>query len=319
MRPIPAELAAGPFTRTAARQLGVTDRQLDGARFARVFPGVYRLSSHEMSESDWVAAAGLALPDDARITGLTRIRALGLDYGPTRPLRFVVARDHHVALDGVFLHRTRRLPPTDAVGVVVEAAYVAYCARARVLDAVKVGDWLLNRGHMTVESLNALAVADRWRDGAREALWVTDHLDGACRSLPESETRLVLAFAGLPKAEVNTQVDVGEDVVVLGDLVFAEWGTVVEYEGGHHQRDRDQYVKDLDRYELLRGAGQRYVQVTRERLSHPRTLVGRVYRELLAAGYAGPPPECGDRWNQLFQPVSTVVGPRGHRRDRVAS
>ena len=84
---------------------------------------------------------------------------------------------------------------------------------------------------------------------------MTEHLDGSSRSLPKSEMRLVLAVAGLPEAQVNAQVDVGEDVVVLGDLVFAHWRTVVEYEGGHHQRDRDQYVKDLDRYELLRGAG----------------------------------------------------------------
>jgi very-short-patch-repair endonuclease len=319
MRAIPEELGTGPFTRSRARQLGVTDRQLDGCRFTRVYPGVYRLTSHAMTEADWVSAARLTLPDDAHLTGLTRIRSLGLDFGPFWPMRFVIGRDYHAVLDGIFLHRTRRLPPTADAGVVAEAAFIAYCARARVIDAVKVGDWLVHRGHLTAESLTALALADPWRDGAVEALWMVEHLDGASRSLPESEMRSILSFAGLPEARVNDPVNVGEDVVVIGDLVYPRWRTVVEYEGSHHQRDRDQYVRDLDRYELLRGAGHRYVQVTRERLDHPRTLVGRIYRELLAAGYTGPPPQLGDRWQQLFQPLGVAVGPRRRRHSRTAA
>src|SRR3712207_8523885 len=56
------------------------------------------------------------------------------------PYTTLFRSDHHLAIDGVFLHRTKRLPPVDGHGVCVEAAYVAYCARARVLDAIKVGD-----------------------------------------------------------------------------------------------------------------------------------------------------------------------------------
>ncbi|WP_243060543.1 hypothetical protein [Nocardioides sp. SR21] len=268
-----------------------------------------------MSESDRRAAARLALPADAHLTGISRIQELGLDYGPRRPIRFVIARDHHVALEDVFLHRTVKLAPTDETGVVVPAAFLAYAARARTVDAIKVGDWLLRGGHISLSGVRDLALAAPWRDGAHEAVWVLDHLDARSRSLLESETRAVLSFAGLPAPEVNAAVDVREDIEVIGDLVYRELGLVVEYEGAHHQQDRDQYVRDLDRYALLRSAGVPYVQVTKEKLARPRTLVGEVYRALLACGYSGPPPTFGEHWKQLFLPVSIAVGPR---RDRIA-
>lgn len=313
MRPIPPELLRGPFTREQARSLGVTDRQLDGARFVRVFPRVFRAATVDLSEAQWIDAARMALPTDAHLTGITRLQQLGLDYGPRRPLRFVVERDLHLDLDDVFLHRTKRLPPVDEVGVVVPAAFVAYCARARVIDAIKVGDWLLRNRHTTMEAIRDLALAALWRDGAHEAVWILGHLDGRSRSLKESETRAVLVFSGLPRPGVNVAVDVGEDVEVVGDLVYREFGVAVEYEGAHHQVDRSQYLSDLDRYALMRGAGTRYVQVTNERLGRPKIVVGEVYRALLLGGYTGPPPKFDDLWRLLFLPVSVAVGPRWAR------
>ena len=88
------------------------------------------------------------LPGEAQLTGITRLQQLGLDYGPRRPFRFVVDRDLHRAVDGVFLHRTKEMPPLDDIGVCVEAAFMSYCSLCRVIDAIKVGDWLLHQRHM---------------------------------------------------------------------------------------------------------------------------------------------------------------------------
>jgi hypothetical protein len=266
-----------------------------------------------MVEDDWVAAARLALPSDAHLTGISRLQRLGLDYGPRRPIRFVVDRDLHLTLAGIFLHRTKRLPPTDQDGVTIAAAFIAYCALARVIDAIKVGDWLLHRKHLTTDDIRSLALSAPWRDGAHEAIWILEHLDRRARSLKESETRAVLVFAGLPTPEVNGTVDVGGDVEVIGDLVYRRWRTVVEYEGVHHQEDRSQYHSDIDRYALLRGARVNYVQATKERLAHARTFVGEVYRALLTGGYDESPPKFDDRWRLLFLPVSVAVGPRRDR------
>jgi hypothetical protein len=263
-----------------------------------------------MTHEDRIAAARLALPDSAYLTGISRLQQQGLDFGPRIPVRFVVQGDHHLALDGVFLHRTKRLPPCDDIGVTVEAAYISYCSLARVIDAIKVGDWLLRRGHLTKESLKKLALHDLWRAGSQEALWVIDHLDERARSLPESETRAILEFAGLPRPELNVALDDGPHPQVIVDLRFMPWGVVVEYDGSHHQLERPQYVLDIGRYAWMRGHGIPYVQVTHEKLRHPRTLVGEVYALLVAHGFSGPAPVFGERWNVLFGRLSEAIGAR---------
>lgn len=303
-----------PFHRQEGLGSGLTARVLEGRRFVRVMPAVYRHRGHRMSDDDWVCAAQLALPGRAHLTGITRIQQLGLDFGPRLPVRMVVEGDLHLAVRNVFLHRTKRLPPTDDDGVVPAAAFIAYCRTARVVDAIKVGDWLLHGRHMSVEELHDLAVGQSWRAGAHEALWVLDLLDGDSRSLPESETRAVLTFAGLPAPAVNRTLRLDEDLALIGDLVYERWRLVVEYEGAHHQEDRGQYVSDLDRYAVMRRHRVGYVQVTHEKLRHARTLVGEVYRELVERGYDGPPPSFRGRWELLHARIHDILASERVRR-----
>jgi hypothetical protein len=309
---IPPELLAGPFTVERARELGLP-RGVLVRRFLRLHPRVWCHPQHVPSHDDRVLAATLALPDRAKLTGISRIQQLGLDYGPRSPVRFVIRGDHHLALDGIFVHRTTRLPPYDDHGTIPPAAFIAYCSLARVIDAIKVGDWLLRHGHMTIESLRALALRELWRAGAQEAIWILEHLDVRSRSLPEPETRAVLAFAGLPRPELNVALDDGPEPQVIVDLRYRKWGLVVEYEGAQHQEDRAQYVLDLGRYSWMRRHDVPYVQVTKEKLRHPRTLAGDIYASLVVLGYDGPPPTFGERWSLLFGTVSRALGPRDRR------
>jgi hypothetical protein len=309
MRSIPEELMKGPFTRERAEELHVTSRMLQAKRFVRLFPGVWRHVAHEMTEQDWVEAVRLALPPTARMTGITRLQRLGLDFGPTRPWHFVIQGDLHLALPNVFLHRTKLLAPTDDVGVTPAAAFLFYCSHARVIDAIQVGDWLLHNGHMSVAGVRDLALAAPWRDGAHEALWILEHLDERSRSLKESETRALLVFAGLPTPEVNFTLTLsGRELIV--DLLFLPWRVAVEYEGKQHQEDRGQYTSDIGRYALFRRHNLAYVQATTEKIAQPRVLVREVYRELVDLGYEGAAPEFGDRWHQLFRPIREAVGSR---------
>jgi hypothetical protein len=317
MQSIPESLLARPFQRSEALSLGVSPRVLEGRRFVRVHPRVYRYRDHEMTFDDAVTAARLALPEDAHPTGSTRLRLQGLGVGPPSPLRFVVARDLHLALDGIFLHRTVLLPPTDHLGVRPVAAFLAYCHRARVIDAIGAGDWLLHRRQMDGDELSALVAAQDWRDGAAEAAWVLEHLVGDCRSLLESEVRSLVRFAGLPPPEPNGPIPVGESIV-HGDLWFPAQCTAVEVEGAQHQVDRGQYLSDIDRYALYRRHGVRYVQVTREKLRSPRAVVREVHQCLTDGGYQGPGPDFGPTWDLLFTRLSWVV-PRARRPLRAVS
>ena len=307
MRPIPTELTSGPFTRALAESLGVTSRMLDGSRFVRIHPRVWRHRDHVLTDVGLIEAASLALPVSARLTGITRIQQLGLDFGPRSPLHFVVEGDLHLTLAGIFLHRTVVLPPLEDDQISPAAAYLAYCVRARTIDAIKVGSWLLGERLTTEELIHDLATGQRWRDGAAEALSSLDHLSSRTASLKESELLALVTFAGLPTPEVNVCPIPGADVTVIGDLVYGRWGVVVEYEGRQHQVDRRRYVRDIRRYSWMREHGLEYVQVTQELLSSPRRTVGAVHRALVARGYDGPPPSFGERWRSLFARLSRQV------------
>jgi hypothetical protein len=111
-----AQLLRGPFTRAMAREAGLSDRMLQGKRFVRVLPRVWRHVDLVMTDDDWRVAAALALPPTAHLTGISRLQAAGLDYGPRLPVRYVVQGELHLAFDNVFLHRTKLLPPLDHVG-----------------------------------------------------------------------------------------------------------------------------------------------------------------------------------------------------------
>lgn len=291
---------------------------LQGKRFVRLHAGVYRWVGLEMTQAHAVDAARMALPDSARTTGITRLQQLGLDLGPREPLHFVIEGDLHLAPVGVFLHRTVLMPPAGDQHVEVAVAFVVYCAAARVIDAVKVGDWLLHHDHLEADDMLRLVEAQPWRDGAAEARWVLQHIDGRARSLPESQVRVLLAFAGLPDPEVNEPFDPTGQWPYLPDLYYRAWRVAVEYEGAQHQQDREVYSGDIDRYADMRRAGVRYVQVTKEMLARPRSVVTAVYRELVAAGYDGVPPRLGTEWARVFARVSDMPDlPRRCRRRTV--
>lgn len=311
MKPIPADLLVAPFTRSRAIEFGVTPKMLRGKRFERVHYEVYRVASGPIEYDARLAAARLALPASAQLTGISRIRELGLDFGPLLPIHFVVQGDLHLALDGVFLHRTKALAPLDDDGrMSAEGAFISYCSLSRVIDAIKVGDWLLSNGHMDRQRLVEIAGAHLWRAGAYEALFVANFLTDRSRSLKESETAACLTFAGLPRPEFNVRLEiVGREVI--GDLVYVALRLVIEYEGRHHQEERGQYNKDIDRYKEMRDHAYRYIQVTDERLARPRRMVWLVYQEMCRAGYDGPEPSFGENWNVLFARAKRIVGRKG--------
>jgi len=319
MRDVPEPLLSGPFTRSRAIDLGATKKMLAGRRFVRVHPRVWRHRDHAMSSDDNLRAARLALPARAHLTHISRIQALGLDFGSRSPLHFVVEGDLHLDLDGIVLHRTKKLAPCDDDDIVPAAAFISYCSTARLIDAIIVGDWLLHHGHMTLAELITLALDAPWRDGADEALYVVDHLDPRARSVKESELRGILEASGLPHAEPNHPLELSGDAAAIGDLVYVDHGLVVEFEGAHHQEDRGQYVADIERFALMRAHDVPYLQVTRELLARPKTLVGTVFRALVKLGYAGPPPEFGERWSALFRPVRDLLPPRRTRLRELAA
>lgn len=304
---VPEKFRNRPFARSEALGGGISRGVLQGPQFQRLYDGVYCHVGHTCTFADHVAAARLVLPDGARTTGITRIQELGIDFGPRSPLHFVVEGDLHLAIDGIFLHRTVKAPPQDEEGVTAAAAFVAYCAEARTIDAIKVGCELLRLGLLDLSDLHDILRDEKWRRGVPEATYVLPHLTDRCRSMPEAELFAYVVAARLGPPEVNVEVEIALDVRVTPDLWFAALRAAVEYEGAHHQEQREQYNADIDRYAAYRRHHVAYELVTKERLRTPRTAVRKVHALMVGCGYDGPPPEFGAEWDALFEPLSEVV------------
>lgn len=307
MHHVAPDLLHGPFRRAYALETGLPARVLEGVQFRRLHQGVYVHSNHEMTWTDHVEAARLALPTTARTTGVTRLRQLGLDVGSAFPLHFVIEGDHHLVLDRVFLHRTVKMPPCDDVGAMVEAAFVAFCAQARLIDAIRLGSYLMYREWLDLDLLEQILTEEKWRRGVPEAAHALPYLEGRCRSMPEAELFAYVVFASLPVPVVNRAIELGAGIHVTPDLRFEDYGLVVEFEGSQHQEDRAQYNADIDRYALYRRHDVPYEQVTKERMRSPKATVRLVHGALVAQGYDGPPPIFGEQWESLFLPLADLV------------
>ena len=313
MYAVPHDFLHRPFARAEALASGITRGVLQGRQFVRVYDGVYCHRDHEPSFADRIAAARLALPDGALTTGVTRLQELGIDVGPRWPLHFVVEGDHHLAIDGIFLHRTVKIPSNDDGGVSIEAAFVAFCAESRLLDAITLGSVLVNKEVLDLDRLEVILRDEKWRRGVSETAYALPYVEGRCRSVPEVELFSYVVFAGLPVPEVNRPITVG-GVELTPDLLFDDHRLVVEYEGSQHQEERAQYNADIDRYALYRRNDVPYELVTKERMRSPRATVRLVHSALVAEGYAGPPPAFGETWALLFRPLPELVRRRAPRR-----
>ncbi|MCF6378791.1 hypothetical protein L2K70_14345 [Nocardioides KLBMP 9356] len=304
---IPDDFLHGPFGRLDALDAGVPARVLEGVRFRRLHKGVYVHRDHDMTWADHVEAARLALPESARTTATTRLRQLGFSLGNAWPLHFVVEGDLHLELDGVFLHRTVKMPPSDDAGVSVEAAFVALCADSRLIDAITMGCVLLNKQRLDLGLLDQVLTEEKWRRGVPETAYVLPFLDGRCRSMKEAELLSYVVFAGMPMPDVNVAIEVAPGVELTPDLRFAHYEQVVEFEGGQHQGERGQYLADIDRYALYRRHAVPYELVTKERMRSPKSVVRLVHHALVERGYDGPPPHFGEHWDSLFRPITDLV------------
>lgn len=304
---VPEDLRHRPFNQSEGLALGLTVHKLNGSTWTRLFPRVWVHRDHEMTGSDWIAAATLSMPARAQLSHASRIQALGLDIDQVKPVHFTVSGDLHLDVDDVFLHRTEVLPPLDDVGVTAGAAFIQYCSTARLIDAIKVGDWLLHRRHMTVLEVAELARRDAWRPGARQVRRVLPHLDAASRSVKESETRALVVFSGLPAPEINVSLVVAGERIGIVDLLIRCVMLVLEYEGRQHAESITQFNRDIHRYAAFRRHRVEYLQVINEMLDRPKTLIHRIHARMVELGYYGPPPVFADRWNSLFEliPVSS--------------
>ena len=246
-----------------------------------LFPGVYALKSADVSLRARTVGAWLWSGRDGVIAGRAAAALHGTRWVDAstpiemicesgRPPRGVLARneridgDEVVSIDGLLvtsLHRTaldlaRHLPRNSAV---------------RLLDALSQAT-----GVTEVDVLEHAERHPRAR-GLPRARIALDLMDGGAQSPRETSLRLMLTDDGLPRP--RTQILVGDgfrDAFI--DMGYDEPKVGLDYEGTHHSQDRDQYVHDSGRAELIEGQGWADVKVVKE---HSRRFVLQRVRDAL--------------------------------------
>ena len=297
-RPIPLRpaLTARPFSVSHARELGVGRGRLAGSDLARPFHGVRSIGDHSQLASyaprlrpgdrfSHTSAAelwGAPLPFGRE--GSTHVTAT---QGRTRPRgRGVVG--HESWFDSAV--ERYGLPASDAPTTFVELASVL-----KLRELIAVGDYLILdprvidphdiRPHATVGELRDAVDSHKAR-GLPLARRALNRVRSGVESPKETELRLILEDAGLPRAECGYQLrDSRGRAIGWFDLAWPEWRTIAEYDGDQHRTSTRQYDRDITRFDRAAEEDWRVVRVRQSGLAHPRVQVERVIRALEHGGW----------------------------------
>lgn len=94
--------------------------------------------------------------------------------------------------------------------------------------------------------------------------------------------RLWLLDCGFPRPETQIPVFDESRPVAFLDMGWSEYGVAVEYDGDHHRKDRQQYVKDIARLRMLQQLGWIVIRVIAE--DRPQDWLARAEKALASRG-----------------------------------
>jgi hypothetical protein len=156
----------------------------------------------------------------------------------------------------------------------------------RLPELVAVGDAAIHHktGLCTLRDLRRALARFEGRRGTAVMRAAIELLNPRADSPPESELRVAMVLAGLPHPSVNEPIPLPGSRIATPDLSWPRWRIAVEYEGDHHRTSRDQWRKDLARYNELADLGWRVVRATGTDYEDPGPLISRLTRLLPREG-----------------------------------
>ena len=110
-------------------------------------------------------------------------------------------------------------------------------------------------------------------------------MDGGAESPQETRVRLILIDDGLPAPRTQIRVSDGVREAFI-DMGYDEPLVGFDYDGGQHQTNRDQYVYDIGRAELVDGEGWIDIHVVAEHSR--RFILHRAYAAFARRGWTPP-------------------------------
>lgn len=314
---LPLTLVNAPFRSVEADLAGVSRKRLRSSDIVQPFHGVNVVGTEPLDLIGRLEALAPLLRSCDAISHASAARLLGA------PLPAHLERDERVHVTttggenrlrrrGVVGHRAEEIPIAMHLALpIVEPAHV-WVQLATMLthdDLVAVGDYLVtpnrHRGTPAITSIDAVraAIPERAHGAARARRALADVRIGP-ESRMETLLRLLLVRSGLPEPLINPAVPIG-DLILHPDLLYPQWGVVLEYEGDQHRTDPQQWRRDIERRELFEDAGLRVIRVHRDDLlAEPERLLPRVARVIAqrqpaaGSGTLGEHPRDGGRLSE---------------------
>jgi very-short-patch-repair endonuclease len=226
-----------------------------------------------------LAAIARRLPR-AVFAGLTAGWLHGLDLPPIDPVEVIIPDAHHSGRAGVRLRRAT-LAPGDVVrlkGLPVTSALrtaIDLGCRRPLVEAVVALDMALNQGLVSFAELGSFLESNPGAKGIAKLRRAVDLAEPASESPMETQLRLLLVRAGLPRPQAQVRLH-DERGRFLGrpDLYYPAQKLGLEYDGGTH---RDSLAEDNRRQNRLLNAGYRLLRFTAADIFQtPDSVIGQV-------------------------------------------
>lgn len=301
------QIGTTPFTRREALSWGMTDDELAGPRVQRVFQGVYVKAGLPVTTEIRARAALLIAPAGSYVSHHTAARLLGSWPPDSCDTHITVPKGVRSVRRGIAAHRAD--PTFQTVrhrGVLIAAPTAIFlqlaASRLDLTELVAIGDGLVRRRRTTPEALVEAAAAHEGK-GARLARRAAAYVRTGVDSPKETRLRMLMVLAGLPEPAVDHKVRTEDgEWERRFDLCYPALKLIIEYDGLHHLREREQWSQDLLRREQLESAGWRIIVINADMLTgDPRGTLARIRTAMIERG-AGPlrtrPPAI---WTRTFE------------------
>lgn len=291
--PLPLEFQLAPFHIAEAAARGIRPSRLRATDLVRPYRGV-RAASAPATLRERCLAYLPRMPSEHWFSHTTAALLWELPL-PTRIERdtrlHVSSAKREPEIGGVVGHRVRKRPDVRRhAGLSVLAPADAWCQLGTLLDVdelVAAGDALLGWPHPLCSPEVVAAAIERFdsRRGAKRVRAAGVRLRGGSASPRETRLRELLVDAGFPEPASNMPIELLDGSSTHGDLVYAEYRVVVEYDGEQHRLDPGQFGRDVDRLNALALAGWIVVRIRKDMTDV--TVVNLVSTALRSRGWRG--------------------------------
>jgi hypothetical protein len=297
--PLPPALREVAFTVAAGTEAGLSKSRLRSPDLIAPFRGV-RSSSEASSIVERCRQYASRMPSTQFFSRQTAAAVFSIPL----PWRFSRVGPLHVSafepeqeprMRGVAGHTVQPGRATVVVeqGLRVTSPVDTWCELSTVLtvdELVVAGDRLLARQNplCTMQELRSAVAAFAGRRGVRKLRAALVDIRAGVDSPKETEVRLLLVRGGLPEPQINGVIRNRYGAqIAIGDMVYPEFRTLVEYDGQQHRTDDRQYQTDSDRVQEIMDENWRVIRVLKDQLRfRPATVLSRVRSALIAGGWS---------------------------------